>query len=294
LIFIVNQFTRMISSIILNVRKNTLILVLLFWMVFIGLLLCSGIVASFFHSNYNRYVNGILGSITAFFTIYLFLRFQKISFASIGLRLEKRTLFRFIRGFAFGSIVLAIMLVILYGVAGIRWEKNAIHINTDTIIGYLAIIPLALMEELGFRSYSFVKLHERYGLWIAQIIVAVAFALYHLPGGQSISGVLLGPGIWALVFGLAVAYTGGIAMPLGIHVALNAGQVLMGLKGNDLAGWKMILPETTTLSNAPGINTVGIYMQLGVLIIAITLTEILRKKNSRIQTRSTHTLQQIL
>jgi len=40
--------------------------------------------------------------------------------------------------------------------------------------------------------------------------------------------VISGPGIWALVFGLGAAWSKGIALPTGIHVALNLSQQVVG------------------------------------------------------------------
>ena len=47
------------------------------------------------------------------------------------------------------------------------------------------------MEEIGFRAYPFQKLHARFGLRLAQLSVAIVFALYHVAGGQSVSGSFL-------------------------------------------------------------------------------------------------------
>ena len=165
----------------------------------------------------------------------------------------------------------------MYVLTGVEWKSNEVVFSNMAILSYVAIVPLAFMEELAFRAYPFILLHRRYGIWVAQVVTAVAFAMYHLPGGSSLLGVLLGPGIWGLIFGIAAAWSRGIAVPLGIHAALNAGQMVMGLKGTDDAIWK--ISDSGKLSSAAkfDVNQVGLAMQLAVLFIAICLTFLYNK-----------------
>ena len=78
--------------------------------------------------------------------------------------------------------------------------------------------------------------------------------------------------MFALVFGLAAVWSGGIALPFGIHVALNILQPLTGMRGDTGAVW--ILRQNnhkTTGLLAP--DTIGLIMQLVVLVAAVLFTE---------------------
>ena len=242
------------------------------------LLVGAGMLGSFFPGQLSRLAYGLGGTAAALVATYLFLRLQQSSFAYAGLNWLTGSFRRFIIGLIIGGVTLAIMLTTLYILTEIQWKPNHLIFSSEIIIGYVAILPLAFMEEVAFRAYPFLLLQKRYGIWIAQIVTAVAFALYHLPGGNSLVGVLLGPGIWGLVFGLSAAWSRGIAVPFGIHVALNAGQMIMGMKGNDLAVWKLDMHEHTRDINLYSIDTIGLGMQLAILGIAIITTEMFRRK----------------
>jgi membrane protease YdiL (CAAX protease family) len=129
-----------------------------------------------------------------------------------------------------------------------------------------------MMEELAFRSYTFVSLNKKYGIWITQLVVAIAYAGYHIATGWSVTSAFAGPFVWAFVFGLAAAKTGGIAMPLGIHIALNILQPLTGFKGEEYSLWSLNYPQDSPASVVNHTDTVGLYIQGMILIIGLLLT----------------------
>jgi membrane protease YdiL (CAAX protease family) len=130
------------------------------------------------------------------------------------------------------------------------------------------------MEELGFRAYPFLKLYKIFGLRITQVIVALAFAVYHIVQGWDIEISFLGPGIWAFVFGLGAIWSKGIALPTGIHVALNFLQQVVGMHGNiEQSFWVLKQQENSTAQSIVHIETMGIVVQVLVLVVAVVLTE---------------------
>ena len=68
-----------------------------------------------------------------------------------------------------------------------------------------------------------------FGLRIAQVMTSLAFVGYHIIQGWDVQTAFLGPGIWAFVFGLGAVWSKGIALPTGIHVALNLNQLVFGM-----------------------------------------------------------------
>jgi membrane protease YdiL (CAAX protease family) len=238
---------------------------------------------SLFPASWERILYGVFGTISALLAAWLFLRIEKKSFREIGLIWESGTFIRFFKGLLTGTLIFSIILIILLSFTELQIERNTAVWQPLAILGYAAIIPLALMEEVAFRSYPFLKLNKVCGVRITQIIVAVAFALYHIVSGWSVQAAFLGPGIWAFVFGLAAVWSGGIALPVGIHVALNVLQPLTGMRGNDNSLWILKYKDGTPENLIAKTDSVGLVIQLIILICAVLLTEYyIRKKSSEI------------
>jgi len=132
----------------------------------------------------------------------------------------------------FGLAIFAIILFVLLHFSELTIRYYPQSSATDYLFLYLPILPLALMEEIGFRSYPQQKLYQAYGPWISQLVIAVAFGAYHVLNGWSLLSSFAGPFVWAFVFGLAAIWSRGIAVPTGIHFALNVLQTVTGMKEN--------------------------------------------------------------
>jgi membrane protease YdiL (CAAX protease family) len=262
-----------------NIKAIATINIILFWAVFVGLLFISGsFIVPLLPRKWSSFAYGIFGTVSAIIALVIFLRKEKQGFRNIGLMWEEATVKRFITGILIGSVLFILMLSFLFAMTDLRLQKSSVRIDGWKILGYLAFIPLGLMEELAFRSYSMIKLNRIFGLRITQVIVAIAFALYHAIGGQSLYISFLGPGTWAFVFGLAAIWSGGIAMPLGIHVALNILQSMAGMKGSYLALWTIKYQGEVTAASMATTETVGMIVQLVILIGALICTEYYLRK----------------
>jgi membrane protease YdiL (CAAX protease family) len=211
-------------------KTNALVRSIGFITVFIISLVIASMIVLMLPKTVPNLYYGIFGTGGAILTAALFVRLEKGTFASIGLKWDQRTLPRFIKGCAIGILLFSFVIgvVCLFGGAQIK-PVHGINYK-ELLTGILPILPLALMEEIGFRSYPLVKLEKSYGIRATQFIIALAFALYHILNGWGIAISFMGPFIWAFVFGLAAIYSRGIALPTGIHFALNLAQNLTGLK----------------------------------------------------------------
>lgn len=269
-----------------NPRSAALLKAALYWTLFMLLLFVAGIfIVRMFPASWERFVYGISGTIGSFIAVWVLIKIEKRSFADYGLNWQKNTVVKFIKGLIIGAVGFGLIIVILLLFSELKLTKNTTAWDPLMLFWYLAIIPLAMMEEVAFRSYTFLKLNAAFGLRITQLIIAVIFALYHLVQGWNWQLAFLGPGIWALVFGLAAAWSKGIAVPTGIHVALNLMQTLFGMK--EKAGdhiWSVQLSDNATAAAVEQAQSWGIITQVLVFIIAIMLTEffIRRKKNDKI------------
>ncbi len=83
-------------------------------------------------------------------------------------------------------------------------------------------------------------MNRRFGLWPAQIFIALMFALEHKLAGATWIDAFLGSGIGSLLFGMAAIATQGLAVPIGVHAAWNVGHWALGLKGTP-GLWRVVV-----------------------------------------------------
>ena len=251
-------------------RLVTTLRVFAYWILFIGVLMLVGrFLEPLFPPSYEQFVYGIGCTLGTFALTFLFIGSEKKSLRDYGLVWESGTLLRFLIGLLYGLLIFAGLIVLLVIAGGIRIRLSAFW-DSSSLFWYLPILPLALFEEIAFRSYSFSKLKRVYPFLKTQLIVAIVFALYHLSMGWNPLISFLGPGIWALVFGLGAAWSKGIALPTGIHVALNLSQQITSMKGTT-QGTVFELTADPSSAFIPA-DTVGIIGQVIVGVVAILLT----------------------
>jgi len=200
--------------------RNPVIRVILFWIFFLLLWMAplySGLLPQ--AATFRMWNNGLCGCVAAFVTTAIVLRIEKRSFADLGLIWQKGTLGRFFLGIGLGIALFAAILGVTTVCVGGRPVSHPI--DREWIEGLFILLLLSVAEELGFRAYPLIRLQQAVGLRIAQWIVALAFALFHLAYGWNLWVVVTGPFIWGFVFSLAATRWRGIAVPVGLHFAIN-------------------------------------------------------------------------
>lgn len=252
-----------------------------FILLFIGLLMLSGFVRMMFPPDINFLIYGILGCVAGYLTVFIFLRIEKKAWADFGFSWDRYTILRFLSGVGIGIILMTAIVLSLVSLTALRIRYEPGLFDAKSLLMLLPIFPLALMEEIGFRSYPQRKLNDEYGLWVSQIVVAVVFALYHILNGWTVGVAFSGPFVWAFIFGLAAIRSGGIAMPTGIHFALNILQSLAGLKGNQAFLFKIDYPPGTVQSVMAKTDTVGFLLHGVALIVFLVLTYYYSKRLKR-------------
>jgi len=255
--------------------NNVIVRSILFWISLIGLVMIAATtVMPFFPIKNKDFSNGIIGSMIAFFCIWVFLKWDKSNFQQIGLNWDKKTLYRFFLGLFIGTIIMGLLCLGLIGFSELEISRNPKGVTSAVALGYLVFIPLALMEELAFRSYPFVLINRKYGMWAAQLITATAFACYHILIGWSVFGAFTGPFVMAFIFGVTAAWSGGIALPTGLHVALNVLQGFFGMKGLEHSFFNLSYKEGLAQNLIDKTDTVGLVLQILVLVIGLITTAI--------------------
>ena len=241
--------------------------VVLFCCLFIVLFVVLSFSKSFIPGQYERFAHGIIGLLAALLSTYIFLRIDKNSFADINLKWEKKTLARFFTGFFVGLAITIIMFSCLVLFGNLRLELNQSYNIGSFLLTTLALIPLALMEEIAFRAYPLVTLNRKTSTWASLLITAFLFAVYHVANGWSIPVSFLGPGVWGLIYGLAALYSKGISMPTGMHYAANLTQAAFGMSKGFAPIWT--LQQQEGLTSLPNSQLVGVIVQVTLLLLAI-------------------------
>ena len=258
------------TTMMFSPRLTSTLRVFLYWILFIGVLLLVGrYLKPVFPAKYDQFVYGIGGTIGTYALTFFFIRSEKKTFQDYGLVWESGTLLRFFKGMFYGTLIFAALILLLVVLSGIR-IRLAGNWELSSLFWYLPILPLALFEEIAFRSYPFTKLSKAFPFIATQLIIALVFALYHISMGWNSMIAFLGPGIWALVFGLGAAWSKGIALPTGIHVALNFIQQLFGMKETTQGTVFVFTNDHAAALLTPDIT--GIIGQVMVGLVAILLT----------------------
>ena len=215
---------------------------------------------------------GLFGTLGALLALFIFLKVEGKSFDSLGLKIAKRTATNFLKGVLLGTAIFMIMILAFLAFGGMYLQKiNAVDYG-KIALSLLPFIPLALMEELGFRTYPFLNISSKLGVWYAQIVIAILFALYHILMGWPVQVAFLGPFIWSFAFGWSALWSKGIAMPFGFHLALNWMQNLVGMKNEASALFKLNYRNDPSKELVATNEYLGIGMHLIILSLACFLT----------------------
>jgi len=223
-------------------------------------------------------VSAFIAALLIALSVYL-LRRQGASLASLGLP----TIRGRVPELAFGFVVSAAMFLAVAWtqsiVTGSPWEFQGTAGLVAAVYGLALTTCFVLAEELLFRGVGLRALRGLFGPSAAVVLSAVLFGAYHL----------VGSGDWAmgaffrfftamlggLLFGYAAVRSGGLALPIGLHLGGNwvqasvAGFSPVGAVGGSeqvRALWRIPLLETDVqlltapdlLVRLPYITAIGI------------------------------------
>jgi hypothetical protein len=133
-------------------------------------------------------------------------------------------------GFALGLLLVALQTGFVRLAGHVHWVRTPSVGFVPVGIALLAYVTLASREELAFRGYPLRRLDSCFGVWIAQFVVALVFAIEHVAGGSTWTNAILGVFVGSLLFGMAALAMRGLAVPIGLHAAWNFGQWTLGEK----------------------------------------------------------------
>ncbi|WP_129714343.1 CPBP family intramembrane glutamic endopeptidase [Pedobacter sp. SYP-B3415] len=268
-------------------RAHPLIAVSLYLILFTACLYTAGLLRSKFPQAFADLAFGIPGCLGAAGVFYLFQKIGQPTRPKVNLSWSRQTLPKFGLGILIGGIAFLMVLAPLLLFTPLSIQRGRHIQDFDVLLALLPVLPLALMEEIGFRSYALFKLREHYGIWISQITMASVFGAFHLLYGWSLQVAFMGPFVWAFMLALAALRSGGVAVPTGIHFALNIFQQLCGLKGNTPAAvWKVDFPAGSTKAPIVHAGALGTGMHMLLLLLFLLLTFFYGKQEHRRQSAS--------
>ena len=89
-----------------EIKTKYIFKAILFCIVFTGLFVVLSLAKKFVPGNFERLTHGIIGTLAAFLTTVLFLKFDRKRFSDIGLAFKPNTIVKFFAGVVVGIIIM--------------------------------------------------------------------------------------------------------------------------------------------------------------------------------------------
>lgn len=164
--------------------------------------------------------------------------------SSVGFRLDRRWFAQFVAGVLIGTVAMLAIVGLIWTAGGVRLEMDPQRSAGTLLYGLYLFLFVALFEETLFRGFVFQRLVDGTGVWFAQLMLAMLFAVGHWgnPGMQGATEVvaMLDLSLGAIFLGLAYLRTRSLALPVGLHLGWNwaQGHLLgFGVSGFEYTGW---------------------------------------------------------
>ncbi len=171
-------------------------------------------------------------------------RLRKEPLSSVGFQIDSRWVKEIFFGTLVGTGLILVITGLIWAIGGVRFELDPARSLSALSYGFYVFLFVALFEETLFRGFIFQRLLDGAGIWVAQIALALLFALGHWdnPGmdGATKLWASLDLALGAIMLGLAYIRTRSLALPVGIHLGWNWSQGYLlgfGVSGLDHTGW---------------------------------------------------------
>lgn len=261
-----------------KIKTGYIVKSVLFCTFFTGIFVVLSFAKNFIPNNFERLAHGIIGTLAAFFTTALFLKFDRKPWSAIGLSIRRNTIVHFFTGVMAGILIMGLLVTVSLYFSNVTMQVNPAGNIWNFLLVTLPLIPLAFMEELGFRAYPLEILKDKIGIRLSIIITSLLFAVYHIANGWTIASSLYGPAVWGLIFGLAAVYSKGIAMPTGIHYAANLTTSAFGAANNSVSIWA--IKQTNIAAKHGATDWTTILAALALLVFAIVCIEMYMRRST--------------
>jgi uncharacterized protein len=143
----------------------------------------------------------------------------------LGLAPSRQRVGELVTGFTIGAALFVSLALVRASSVGAVWTFAGVDASMSALAGLAVALLLLLPEELVFRGYAFRRLSDALGAGLAIGISALLFGLYHVAGsgmwGVGAMFQFAMPALGGLVLGWAAVRSGGLALPMGLHLGGN-------------------------------------------------------------------------
>jgi len=242
-----------------------LVRVALFWGALAAVLVASAALGPALQRPAARTLFGLALSALALGLTRLAQRGTGRTLADDGLAVRRGSAVRLGLGFLLGLGLFALELGILRafggGVTLVRVPEVGL---ADAATMGAMFLALSAMEETAFRGYPLRALDARHGRLVAQLAVALAFALYHRAfAGYGWQEALVGTTLGSFLFASAAFASGGLALPIGLHAAWNCASWAVGDKPQP-GPWRVEVAAEA----AQTVRVLGSCLYVGLFVLA--------------------------
>ncbi len=211
--------------------------VLAYFALAIPLVVLTSVASKAMPDGFSHYVPGPLLAFAGLLgAAWIFLRREGAPLASLGLAVNRAFLRQFSLGLAGGIGLLAVVAAAVYLSNGYHLERNPAATPLTLLRGAWLFLAIALFEEALFRGYAFQRAIRGMGPRAAQLLFAVLFCLVHLNNdgmsGPTLVLAMLNIFLAGLMLGYCYLRSGGLALPVGVHMGWNWAQASLGFAGS--------------------------------------------------------------
>ena len=147
------------------------------------------------------------------------------SLATLGLLNSRTRVCEFSVGFVVSAALFLAVASAQSAMVGASWQFRGMPGLIAALTGLVMAASMVLAEELLFRGVGLRYLRRLCGDWGAIVLAALLFGAYHLIGsGDWAMGAFfrfLTSALGGLLFGWAAVRSGGLALPIGLHLGGN-------------------------------------------------------------------------
>lgn len=185
-------------------------------------------------------VPGLPGVVAVMLLIFssVLLKREGRSLAELGLSWSLGTAGKLACGFAGGVLLFAFAALLLRAVLPFYWERSPDIVPLAVMAALLYHLATNACEELAFRGYAFDNLIRRFGLWPAQLLIAILFAMFHIVSGWPWEVAFISTTAGSLLFGLVFVRWRSVPAAIGVHAAWNwSRDLILGMPPGGAALW---------------------------------------------------------
>lgn len=212
---------------------------------------------------------------------------DKMSFESLGLTLDQRTLIDVLAGIGISSVQMGLIYLLMLGLnwltfEGFAWEFDPINVVISGVLTFLVgFIFVGWNEELLSRGYHLQTIASGTNLFWGVVISSAIFAVLHLANPNATWVSTVGLFLAGIFFAYAYIRTKQLWLPIGLHIGWNFAEGVVF--GFPVSGLEDIYKLTRIQVTGPEIWTGGAFgpeaglivlpaLAIGVLLIYLYTT----------------------